>query len=107
MAEFTGRLKTRLILEKWAGESDSAGSFEVRWEPVATVWAEMVRATQSSRTEADSRVARVRYRATIRARTIDMSNRVVWRNKVLSILNVNEDPAAPHKMELLLEERSQ
>lgn len=105
--EFAGRLKTRLSLERWTGESDQAGSFQVRWTPVATIWAEMVRATQSSSTEADSRVAKLKYRATIRAREIDLSNRIVWRSKVLSILSVNEDPSAPHKMELLLEERDQ
>lgn len=106
-AEFAGRLKTRLVLEKWSGEGNQAGGFTVSWEPVAVIWAEMARAAQSSSSEADARVAKLRYRATIRARSLDLSNRVLWGDKVLSILSVNEDPAAPHRMELLLEERNQ
>lgn len=61
------QLSRRLTLERQTRVSDNSGGFNVTWEPVGTLWAEIRPGSGGERLEDFLKVSRVPYRITVRA----------------------------------------
>ncbi len=105
MAEVAGALRERVVVERWAGDSDDAGGEVGAWGAGESAWAEVAAKGFGALAEAERVTSRPRYRVRMRREAqADLRCRLRWRGRVLSVLSVARDPWAP-VVELLVEER--
>ena len=100
MTEFSGSLHERVALETWAGTPEGG-----EWQAAGDAWAALVPADHGPAVVGEGRVARPRYRMTLRAREIALTTRFKWRARVLSVLRVEPDPRARDRTTILVEDR--
>ena len=94
MDELSGRLRERVA----AG--DGTAGDEAWWAQLRPVTAAAVTGSP------DLPPAYPRWRVTLRAgRGVDAGTRLWWRGRELAVLSATRDPAAPDRVELLVEER--
>jgi len=100
MNEFSGSLRERVALEDWAGTPEGGA-----WEDGGAAWAALVPADPGPPVLGEGRVARPRYRLTLRTRDVGLNSRFRWRGRVLSVLRVEPDPRARDRTTCLVEDR--
>lgn len=100
MTEFAGSLRERVALEDWAGTPEGG-----EWLPGGDAWGALLPADHGPAVLGEGRVARPRYRLTLRVRDVSLTTRVRWRGRVLSVLRVEPDPRARDRTTLLVEDR--
>jgi head-tail adaptor len=105
MDEFAGALSERVVVERWDGVADDSGGEVGSWGPSIAVWAAVAPAGTGAAVEAEAPARRPRYRVRMRgARSADLSCRLLWRGRMLSVLSASPDPAR-ERVELLVEDR--
>ncbi len=103
--ELAGRMRARLVLERWTGLPDGAGGFAGEgWQVVRALWGELADLPEDRETAGEATRLRRRMRATVRPTDIDTRCRLRWGSRVFAVLSARCDPAAPDRMRLLIEE---
>ncbi len=83
------RLRSRVVLEQRMITPDTGGGGTEIWQPLATVWAEVLPLAQGERNEAEQTRVRTAYDITIRYRNDVTSDlRVLYQNTPLAIRSV-------------------
>jgi head-tail adaptor len=100
MTELTGRLRTRLGVERWR-DLDEGGL----WAADGELWAEMAATPERIAADGGAERRRPRFRLTTRPCPIDETCRLTWAGRTLNVLTVRADPATPDRIEILAEER--
>ncbi|MDT7934213.1 MAG: head-tail adaptor protein [Sphingomonadaceae bacterium] len=100
MTELTGRLRTRLGVERWR-DLDEGGL----WTADGELWAEMAAMPERTAPDGGAERRRPRFRLIARPGAIDETCRLIWAGRTLSVLTVRADPVTPDRIEILAEER--
>lgn len=77
MADNTPKLTQRLVLETPERVADGGGGWQVTWNPLGTVWAEMRPSSARERSSGGREVSRVSHRVTIRSAPFGSARRPV------------------------------
>ena len=110
--EFTGRLREAVAIEHWHGDPDDLGGIAAAWVPLGFDWAAVVPIERGfgdavSPVAGEAKVARPRFRVTLRARDdVGLATRLRWRGHLLSVIRVEPDPRTPDRITLLVESRT-
>ena len=106
MTEFTGALRERVSIERWAGAPDDSGGEVGAWGAAVDAWAEVSPAGTGLPNVAEQPARNPRYRVRMRGSgRADLNCRLRWRGRQLAVLSASPDPAAD-RIELLVEERA-
>ena len=101
MTEFSGTLRERVHLEHWAGTPEDGA-----WVAGGDAWGALVPVEPGPAVLGEGRVARPRYRLTLRARgDVELTTRFRWRGRLLSVVRVEPDPRARDRTNALVEDR--
>ena len=104
MPDFAGALRERVIIEPWLAARDTAGAEVGSWGPGETVNA-AVNADGGGAVEGEARRSRRRWRVVVRAGpAVGLTSRLRWRERVLKVLAVEDDPALPDRLTLRVED---
>lgn len=105
-AEFAGRLKERIVIERPGRERTASGLLVAAWERVASCLAAIEPEGAGPESEAMSLAAMPRFRVVIRWRDdVAIDQRVNWRGRVLMVRQLLPDPARPEQLTLRCEEQ--
>jgi SPP1 family predicted phage head-tail adaptor len=106
----TVSLSRRLVLEARQSVADGSGGYAVTWQPLGTVWADVVARTGREDFIAGQARPRVKYRILVRGAPIDAPSRPRpdqrFRDgpRVFNILTVAEQDAGGRYLEIFAEE---
>lgn len=107
-AAFAGSLSEQIVIERASGSRDALGLQQVGWELVARCRASIVQEGFGSEAEGQVLSAMSRFRVTIRRRDgIAIDQRVRWRERVLMVRQLNDDPRFKDRITLRCEELRQ
>lgn len=103
--EFAGSLRERIVIERPIGQRTAQGTRIDQWKMVARCLAAIVSEGAGSETEAMALSAMQRFRVTIRRRDgIAIDQRLRWRNRMLMIRQIVEDPRRSDRLTIRCEE---
>lgn len=104
--ELSGRLRTRVIVERREDARDALGAASGDWITTRSAWAEIVPEGAGPIGQADARAAMPRWMVTMRAEAPlpTIGDRVLWAGRTLRVLSVGADPRAPDELRLSTEE---
>lgn len=95
--EFAGRLRTRLMVERWA---------ESGWVDGGELWGDVALASERPLDDAEAERFRGRLKVRTRPADVDATCRVKLDGRAYAVLAARRDPQTPDRMELLVEERA-
>lgn len=104
MNGLAGTLGERVTFERRGPERDALGSAEGDWAVEATVWAAVVPDGVGAETAGEAASGMPRLRVTIRRRAVLLEHRLVWRGRRFGVREIVEDPRAPDRIVLRVEE---
>lgn len=91
MALEAGRLRDRVEIERPVNRDTPSGATEVGWEPLKSVWAEVVTMSTQEMMQAQQSQFQVTHRVTMRyCKELDNTMRIGWRGRRLEILAVQD-----------------
>lgn len=105
MSEFAGTLRERIRIERPTRLRTPTGLQESGWEPVARCLAAIQVEGVGPEREAMALSAMPRLRVTIRRRAgIAIDQRILWRERILMVRQIVDDPRLPERLVLRCEE---
>lgn len=103
--EFAGTLKERITIERQVEARNAMGLQEYGWERVASCLAAVVLEGVGAESEAQALSAMPRYRVTIRQRNgIAIDQRIRWKQRLLMVRHLLDDPKAKDRLTMRCEE---
>lgn len=103
--EFAGTLSERISIERPVTSRTAMGLQEAGWEPVCRCLAAISLDGAGPEAEAMTLSAMPRYRVTIRKRDgITIEQRIRWKERLLMVRQLLEDPVAKDRMLMRCEE---
>lgn len=104
--ELSGRLRTRVIIERREDARDVLGAASGDWIVMRSAWAEIAPEGAGPIAEAEARAAMPRWMVTMRseAPVPTIGDRVLWAGRRLRVRSVGTDPRAPDAVRLSTEE---
>ena len=103
--ELSGALSERVAVEAWTEGRDDAGAAVGSWAAQGFAWAAVV-PEGGGGVEGGARRSRRRWRVTLRAPlAVQLTSRLIWRNSILAVLAVENDPRLPDRVVLRCEAR--
>lgn len=107
--ELSGALSERVAVEVWTEGRDDAGAAVGHWAAQGFAWAAVVPeggGGLEGGVEGAARRSRRRWRVTLRAPlAVQLTSRLIWRNSILVVLAVENDPRLPDRVVLRCEAR--
>lgn len=105
-AELSGRLRTRVIIERRETARDALGGASGDWVMMRNAWVEMAPEAIGPIAEAGARAAMPRWSVTMRfeAPLPTIGDRVLWGGRTLRVRSVTTDPREPDRLTLSTEE---
>jgi SPP1 family predicted phage head-tail adaptor len=93
-----GRLRYQVILQTQGGTADGMGGVTATWSNTATIWADIMPASASERTQADKVIGDITHKIIVRHRSITSPNmRILFGARVFNIVSVvNPDNSNSH-----------
>jgi head-tail adaptor len=107
MAELSGRLRTRVIIERRESGRDAIGAASGDWVTVRNAWVESAPEGMGPIAQADVAAAMPRWSVTMRFEVPlpAIGDRVLWGGRKLRVRAVIADPRAPDRLTLSTEEQ--
>ena len=103
--EFSGVLRERIVIERQSAGRDALGSAEAEYDLVGEYWAAAEALPGGRESEAESRSAMPRWRFVLReTQAIRPGNRLLWGERVMTVLSVVLEYRLIPKTILLAEE---
>jgi head-tail adaptor len=105
-AELSGRLRTRVIVERRENGRDAIGAANGDWITMRGAWVEIAPEAIGPIAVADARAAMPRWEVTMRfeAPLPAIGDRLLWDGRTLRVRAVIADPRAPDRLTLSTEE---
>ena len=104
--EFSGVLRERIVIERQRAERDGLGSADAQFDTVGEYWAAAEALHEGRESEAESRSAMPRWRFILReTQTIQPGDRLLWGERVMTIVSVVLEHRLIPKTILLAEEK--
>lgn len=106
-AELSGRLRTRVIIERRESARDAIGAASGDWVTMRSAWAEIAPEGSGPIAQADAAAAMPRWSVTMRfeAPLPAIGDRLVWGGRKLRVRAVIADPREPDWLTLSTEEQ--
>lgn len=106
-AELSGRLRTRVVIERRESARDAIGAANGDWVTMRSAWAEIAPEGLGAVAQADAASAMPRWSVTIRfeAPVPAVGDRVLWGGRTLRVRAVIADPRTPDRLTLSTEEQ--
>jgi head-tail adaptor len=106
MAEFTGTLRERVVLETRLDIRNVRGGTSGKYAYDGIAWAALMPLVSGDLVRADALSALPRWQVTMRKREgVGLNTRLTWRGRYLAIRSVISDPREPAQMLLTCEEQ--
>ena len=103
--EFAGTLNERILIERPSAQRTPEGRQAPGWEPIAACRAAIVSGGFGAGVEAMALSAMPRFRVTIRRRGgLAVGQRIRWRERVMLVTGMVEEPRFPDRILLHCEE---
>lgn len=103
--ELTGRLRSRVTIERREPLRDALGGASGEWGAIGNAWAELVPDGTGAAQVGDARSMAPRWRVTLRAGpVVAIGDRLVWRGRRLRVRQRIEDPGLPDRITINAEE---
>jgi SPP1 family predicted phage head-tail adaptor len=103
--EFSGALDQRVMLQLPADTTDGGGGTHRSWQDVRELWAQVQPMPQDERRYAGHVATRNRYNIAVRRDgDIPLVARLLWRERVLTILAVEDDPSRDDRLRIIAEQ---
>lgn len=104
--EFSGALDQMVRVERWVSGSDDLGGDAGGWVAEGRRWAGIRTESAKAGGDGDALSTRQRFRVMMRQNAaLGVQHRLIWQDRVLTILSIIRDPAEPDRLRLLVEER--
>jgi head-tail adaptor len=103
--ELAGRLRERVTVERRAATRDALGGAIGDWIAEAVVAAAIVPARAGAAVVADAASGLDGWAVTVRSEAdVRVGDRLVWRERRLSVVRATRDPTTPDRLEIFSEE---
>lgn len=104
--ELSGRLRTRVIIERREDARDALGAASGDWIVMRSAWVEIAPESIGPIAEADAPAAMPRWTVTMRSEAppAAIGDRVLWGGRRLRVRSIGADPRAPDELRLSTEE---
>ena len=103
--ELTGRLRSRIAIERRDAARDPLGGASGDWIPIGHAWAELAPDGTGDPVAGDARGMMPRWRVTLRTGSdVAIGDRILWRGRRLRVRRRIEDPAVPDRFTINAEE---
>ncbi len=105
-AALSGRLRTRVIIERREAARDTLGAASGDWMTMRNAWVEIAPEAIGPIAEAGAQAAMPRWRVEMRfeAPLPTIGDRVLWGGRTLRVRSVMTDPREPDRLTLSTEE---
>lgn len=105
MSEFAGTLRERILVERPIEQRTQMGLPQIEWEPFFRCLALVLPEGAGAEAEAMALSAMSRFRVTIRRREgVRIDQRVRWKDRILTIRQIVDDPRERDRLHLRCEE---
>lgn len=103
--ELSGRLRSRVAIERRDAARDTLGGANGGWSPVGNAWAELVPDGTGGAIAGDARSMATRWQVTLRAGPdVTIGDRLIWRGRRLRVRGRIDDPGLPDRITINAEE---